>query len=64
MVLMLQREVAERVAAAPGSKVYGSLSVHVQLHWHAELALAVPPAGLSGHFYTPTVLTGVRHFRH
>src|SRR5882672_1241085 len=37
MALMLQREVAERVAAAPGSKVYGSLSVHVQL------ALRVPP---------------------
>ena len=43
MALMLQREVAERVAAAPGSKVYGSLSVHVQLHWHVELALRVPP---------------------
>ncbi len=43
MALMLQREVAERVAAAPGSKVYGSLSVHVQLHWRVELALRVPP---------------------
>ena len=43
MALMLQREVAERVAAAPGSKTYGSLSVHVQLHWWVELALRVPP---------------------
>lgn len=43
MVVMLQREVAERVAAAPGSKTYGSLSVHVQLHWRVELALRVPP---------------------
>ena len=43
MALMLQREVAERVAAAPGSKTYGSLSVHVQLHWRVELALRVPP---------------------
>jgi 16S rRNA (adenine1518-N6/adenine1519-N6)-dimethyltransferase len=43
MALMLQREVAERVAAGPGSKVYGSLSVHVQLHWRVELALRVPP---------------------
>jgi len=42
MVLMLQREVAERVAAAPGGKAYGSLSVHVQLHWQVELALRVP----------------------
>ena len=31
------------MAAAPGSKVYGSLSVHVQLHWQVELALRVPP---------------------
>jgi 16S rRNA (adenine1518-N6/adenine1519-N6)-dimethyltransferase len=42
MALMLQREVAERVAAAPGSKTYGSLSVHVQLHWSVELALRIP----------------------
>jgi len=43
MALMLQREVAERVAAAPGGKAYGSLSVYVQLHWRVELALRVPP---------------------
>jgi 16S rRNA (adenine1518-N6/adenine1519-N6)-dimethyltransferase len=43
MALMLQREVAERVAAAPGGKTYGSLSVHVQLRWRVELAMRVPP---------------------
>jgi len=43
MALMLQREVAERVAAAPGTKIYGSLSVHVQLRWRVELAMRVPP---------------------
>ena len=43
MAVMLQREVAERVAAAPGSKAYGSLSVHVQLHWSVDLALRVSP---------------------
>ena len=43
MALMLQREVAERVAAAPGGRAYGSLSNHVQLHWRVELALRVPP---------------------
>ena len=32
MALMLQREVAERVAAPPGGKTYGSLSVLTQLH--------------------------------
>ncbi len=43
MALMLQREVAERVAAGPGGKTYGSLSVLVQLHWEVRLALRVPP---------------------
>ena len=43
MALMLQREVAERVAAAPGSRVYGSLSVLTQLYCSVDLALRVPP---------------------
>src|SRR5438046_9234855 len=42
MALMLQRAAAARVAAAPGSKTYGSLSVHVQLHWRAARALRLP----------------------
>jgi 16S rRNA (adenine1518-N6/adenine1519-N6)-dimethyltransferase len=33
-ILMFQREVAERIVAAPGSKSYGRLSVFVQ--WRAE----------------------------
>ena len=43
MVLMLQREVAERVAAPPGGKTYGSLSVLSQLYCDARIALRVPP---------------------
>ena len=43
MALMLQREVAERVAAAPGSRVYGSLSVLTQLYCDVTLALRVLP---------------------
>ena len=43
MALMLQREVAERVAATPGSRVYGSLSVLTQLYCDVTLALRVPP---------------------
>jgi 16S rRNA (adenine1518-N6/adenine1519-N6)-dimethyltransferase len=43
MALMLQREVAERVAAPPGSRVYGSLSVLTQLYCDVTLALRVPP---------------------
>ncbi len=40
LVLMLQREVAERVAAAPGSMSY--LSVFVQYHAKARIAFRVP----------------------
>jgi 16S rRNA (adenine1518-N6/adenine1519-N6)-dimethyltransferase len=41
--LMLQREVADRIAARPGSREYGVLSVLVQ--WQAEVTslLAIPP---------------------
>jgi 16S rRNA (adenine1518-N6/adenine1519-N6)-dimethyltransferase len=43
MVLMLQREVAERVAASPGTRSYGSLSVLVQLGCDVRLVQRVPP---------------------
>jgi 16S rRNA (adenine1518-N6/adenine1519-N6)-dimethyltransferase len=43
LALMLQREVAERLAAPPGGKVYGALSVLTQAVCDVELALRVPP---------------------
>jgi 16S rRNA (adenine1518-N6/adenine1519-N6)-dimethyltransferase len=43
MALMLQREVAERLAAGPGGKVYGALSVLTQAGCEVELALRVQP---------------------
>src|SRR6266850_1710688 len=43
MALMLQREVAERLAAPPGGKVYGALSELTQTVCDVELALRVPP---------------------
>jgi 16S rRNA (adenine1518-N6/adenine1519-N6)-dimethyltransferase len=43
MVLMLQREVAERITAAPGGKDYGYLSVLVQFFCEAEVLFDVPP---------------------
>jgi 16S rRNA (adenine1518-N6/adenine1519-N6)-dimethyltransferase len=36
-VLMVQREVAERMAAAPGSKKYGSFSIFVQFYAEVEI---------------------------
>jgi 16S rRNA (adenine1518-N6/adenine1519-N6)-dimethyltransferase len=43
MALMLQKEVAERLAASPGGRSYGSLSVLTQLYWDVRVALSVPP---------------------
>ncbi|MGH8042314.1 MAG: 16S rRNA (adenine(1518)-N(6)/adenine(1519)-N(6))-dimethyltransferase RsmA [Rudaea sp.] len=43
MHFMLQKEVVERMAAAPGSKVYGRLSVMLQLRCSVEPLLRVPP---------------------
>jgi len=42
-VYLVQREVAERVVAPPGSRTYGALSVNVQGFAHAELVGHVPP---------------------
>lgn len=52
---MLQKEVAQRICAAPGSKTYGILSVFVQAFYSAEYLFSVsnkvfspPPKVLSG----------------
>lgn len=41
--LMLQREVAGRLEAAPGTKDYGVLSIFVQLHADVRRVLSLPP---------------------
>jgi 16S rRNA (adenine1518-N6/adenine1519-N6)-dimethyltransferase len=41
---MLQKEVVERMAAAPSSSHYGRLSVMLQYRFQIEQILAVPPA--------------------
>jgi 16S rRNA (adenine1518-N6/adenine1519-N6)-dimethyltransferase len=41
MVGMFQKEVAQRVAAAPGKKDYGILSVLVQAYYHVEYKFEV-----------------------
>lgn len=42
MVVMMQKEVADRISAQPGSKAYGSLSIAVQYYMQAQLAFIVP----------------------
>jgi len=60
MALMLQREVAERIAAPPGGKAYGSLSVFTQLHCDVRLAFRVPPGAFRP---PPKVDSAVLHLR-
>lgn len=43
MHFMLQKEVVDRMAAPPGSKVYGRLSVMLQAHCAVTPLFAVPP---------------------
>ena len=48
LVVMLQLEAVERLAAGPGSKVYGLPSVVVALHGTIRVAMRVPP-----HLFVP-----------
>lgn len=41
-VVMMQKEVADRISAAPNTKAYGSLSIAVQYYMTAKVAFVVP----------------------
>jgi 16S rRNA (adenine1518-N6/adenine1519-N6)-dimethyltransferase len=60
MALMLQKEVAERVAAPPGDRTYGSLSVLTQCAADVRLAFTVPPDAFRP---PPLVDSAVLHLR-
>lgn len=47
MVIMVQREVAERIAAKPGSRDYGLLSATAQLYTQVEKLFTLPPGAFS-----------------
>lgn len=56
MIGMFQKEVAERVASASGSKEYGILSVLVQAFYEVEYLFDVPPSAFNP---PPKVMSGV-----
>lgn len=56
MVMTVQREVAQRLAAGPGTKDYGALSVAVQFRAQAEIVGRIPP---SGFFPSPDVESAI-----
>ncbi|MDO8787515.1 MAG: 16S rRNA (adenine(1518)-N(6)/adenine(1519)-N(6))-dimethyltransferase RsmA [Sulfuritalea sp.] len=47
MHFMLQKEVVDRMVAAPGSKDFGRLSVMLQYHYHMERLFIVPPGSFN-----------------
>jgi 16S rRNA (adenine1518-N6/adenine1519-N6)-dimethyltransferase len=51
--LMLQREVADRLIARPGTREYGALAIQVALHADVERVLTLPP----GAFRPPPKVT-------
>lgn len=56
IVGMFQKEVAERIAAPPGSKVYGVTSVLLQAFYRVEYLFDVPPSSFNP---PPNVMSGV-----
>jgi 16S rRNA (adenine1518-N6/adenine1519-N6)-dimethyltransferase len=56
IVVMIQREMADRMAAKPGNKDYGSLSVFIQYHATVEKLFNVPPGSF---FPRPKVTSSV-----
>ena len=47
IVLLVQREVGDRIVAPPGGKEYGALSVNVQAVAHAKIAFRVAPGSFN-----------------
>ena len=59
MVLMFQKEVAERIVAAPGSKAYGRLAVIAQWRTRPRLLFTVTPEAFTP---PPTVSSAIVEF--
>ncbi len=57
---MFQKEVAQRVAAKPGNKVYGIISVLVQAFYEVDYLFDVPPSSFTP---PPKVMSGVIRLR-
>ena len=58
LTLMFQREVAERIVAAPGSKAYGRLAILAQWRAEARIVMDLPPQAFTP---PPKVSSAVVH---
>ena len=59
MVLMFQKEVADRIVAAPDSKIFGRLSVIAQWLCHADRVFDLPPSAFTP---PPKVVSSIVRF--
>ena len=59
LVLMMQREVAERLAASPGTKAYGAITLAVQYYTEAHVLFDVEPESF---WPAPNVVSSVVEF--
>ncbi|MEP2031108.1 MAG: 16S rRNA (adenine(1518)-N(6)/adenine(1519)-N(6))-dimethyltransferase RsmA [Paracoccaceae bacterium] len=58
LTLMFQREVAERIVAAPGNKAYGRLALLAQWRCNAQIVMTLPPGAFTP---PPKVSSAVVH---
>lgn len=58
LTLMFQKEVAQRIVAAPRTKAYGRLSILCQWRCHVSLKMEIPPAAFTP---APKVTSAVVH---
>lgn len=56
--IMLQREVADRLAAKPGTKAWGALSLYLQIDTHINVPLRLPPGAFNP---PPKVHSAIAH---
>lgn len=47
LTLMFQKEVADRIVAAPGSKAYGRLAILAQWRCEARIVMTLPPGAFT-----------------
>ena len=59
MTLMFQREVADRICAGPGGKIYGRLSILSQWRCHVEKLFDIDPRAFTP---APKVTSTLVHF--
>jgi 16S rRNA (adenine1518-N6/adenine1519-N6)-dimethyltransferase len=60
MTVTIQKELADRIVAAPGTRDYGALSVWVQSQCRAEIVRLLPPAAF---WPRPLVTSAIVHIR-